>query len=302
MKSILYIPAKLIVLGLLLHLNMPFASAQTSVAGYPVPNDTSQISLSHLAAYITGSEPMSSLERTDKIIDWTYKNMDWSLSSNKYRSPKEILKRGGGNSQDITVLTHAILIASGVQTRWIEEVNIQPEKKQRQKSAESKMKEKGNNASLSGSRHCNHRWLEFWDEQAREWAPADPSLGVTGMDEWIKARVKFGERMQGAVLSNREMIVPIGVYVVNAQGNQVLEDRTSHYVIDAFNQYYGNKLNSLNSWKTWEQRISSIDPYVQHAIKGEANLHEQEKLISELAVSYDQLKKEYQDYLQTSRQ
>ena len=171
------------------------------------------------------------------------------------------------------------------------EINIHRESAQRRENARAKIREQGNRMSVFGKRHNDHVWIEVYDEKSGDWYPADPSLGLIGEDQWLRARVGFGKRETLNPLSD-DMVVPMGVFATDEKGN-FLEDRTKHYVIEGLDQISGGKLDKLKAWKRWSDGVGFISGKCWGAFSGELNLHDYESQIDSLASAYAALKSEY---------
>lgn len=234
----------------------------------------------------------SKYEKAERVVRWLAKNFNWTATDYKKRTVEEIIARGGGNCNELAMVTTALLKELNLQMRKICEINIHKESLERRANAQQKILEKGNRMSVFGKRHNDHVWLEVYDDQSGAWIPADPSLGVIGERQWIESRAGFGKRF--TLDSNSEdMIVPIAIFAVDEKGG-LIENRTQHYVVDGLNRFYENKLAGLKSWKQWQGAIDALDEKCWAAFRGESNLHDYEKQIDALAVVYSHLKAEYQ--------
>ncbi len=292
MKTKLILP-----LVFILGMGINIAKAQTILGTYPVPNDTTQIDLQHFSRFITGNDATTDSEKTEKIVNWINRNMAWNYTDHKIHSTKEILKRGGGNSYELNPFVSEILTASGIKTRTIMEVSLLTENKQRHKKAMSKIQAQGNKASLCGLKHANTYWLEYWNRELNTWEPIVADMEVVGMDQWLKAKLKFGERNRKSITQTQKEIVPMAIFVIDSRSGAIQENRSLTYLSDAFNSYYKNKLTELNAWNTWKNQIQLLSEQVQQAYTGTLNLHEQQTAIDALEAQYSQLKQEYQKAL-----
>src|SRR6185437_6035319 len=124
----------------------------------------------------------------------------------------------------------------------------------RKLTAEKLVKEKGNEFSVFGGQHNDHRWVEIYDDRINEWIPVDPTMCLIGFDQWERARAWFGERHTINDEISSEMIAPIAIFVVDpSDKHHMLEDRTQTYMVTHLNQLYQNKLAKLPSWSDWKE-------------------------------------------------
>jgi hypothetical protein len=295
MKSLKTTTLKYLMAGALILASSSFSKAQIYFGNYEISSDTSKINMQAISTYIIGEGNTSTTEKVQKIVDWTADNLDWTYSSNKERTAKEILKRKGGDAKERNKLVKELIESAGYDVRNVAEVSLQSTKNQRQKSTEQKMKKSGNCASVVGLNHGDYHWLEFYEPSSKEWIPVDASLKVVGLAEWMRVRMKFNERNLTG-----ERIIPIGVYVSDENCTNIREDRTNYYLVQAFNSFYNDRLNTLDGWKTWEEKIAQLNPFIQSAFEGKNNLHEQQDMIAQIGENYMQLRKEYYTFLQTA--
>ena len=203
----------------------------------------------------------------------------------------EILARGGGNCNELARVTQLMLEELDLPMRRVREINIQAASDRRQRNAERKIAELGDQASVFGKRHNDHVWIEVQDRTTGEWFPADPSMGVVGASEWLAARIGFGDRFTLNPISE-EMIVPFAVFVEDAEG-RVAENRTKHYVIEGFDRLYSGRLRELPSWPEWVRLVDELDDRALGAFRGEINLHDHAPAIDSLAATYEALRAQY---------
>jgi hypothetical protein len=247
---------------------------------------TKQDTIKEIATSVTESEG-STRKRVIKLVKWMNQNFKWTSTDYKKRTVEEIIQRRGGNCAEQARVLIALLKASGIEARWVEEINIQPESKRRHEDAEKLIAEHGHKLSIFGYIHNDHRWLEVYDDAFDVWIPADPTLGVFGVKEWVRVRLGFGERPEAA----KDMIVPF-VVIIREKG-QLVQDRSEHYLINEFNAYYGNELGKLSAWPQWLSTVLELSKLGSDAFAGEINLHEHTKLMIQLEQAYLNLKKEY---------
>lgn len=256
--------------------------------------DTGNVDMQKLANDIAGNSG-TSFEKVSKVISWTNTNFEWTYTDYRDRTVKEIICRKGGNCAEQAMVVRALLKVLGIKTRRISEINIQPEKEQRQKDSEKLIAELGNRASVFGYRHNDHVWTEYFDEEKQEWVPADPTLGLIGLDNWVRSRIGFEPRVNHAILPSADMLVPIAVFAMNADGS-IAEDRSEYYLIQSFNRVYKNELQLLPTWKQWKESVGFIQAKSRDAIEGKVNLHVYTENIKQLKSIYKTLKDQYSKY------
>ncbi|MBL7746647.1 MAG: hypothetical protein JNM19_04425 [Chitinophagaceae bacterium] len=154
------------------------------------------------------------------------------------------------------------------------------------------MAESGHRASVFGFRHNDHVWTEYFDEEKKEWVPADPTLGLIGLENWLKSRIGFEPRVNHAILPSADMLVPIAVFALNPDGT-IAENRSEYYLIQSFNRVYKGRLEKLPSWKQWKQAVAFIQEKSRAAFEGKENLHQHTDYIKQVKSIYETLKEQY---------
>lgn len=253
--------------------------------------DTSSIDLKLLAVKLTEGV-QSSFEKVNQIIQWTNQNLHWNYTDYKSRTVKEILYQKGGNCAEQASVVKSLIEAIDIKTRKVVEINIQPAKAERQKDAEKRIQEIGNRASVFGLAHNDHVWIEFFDEEQQTWIPADPTLGLVGLEYWLKARIGFQKRIVHDILPSADILVPIAILIMDTN-RKITDNRSTHYLIDSFDKIYQGKLSSLPSWSEWKKSIVFIQEKAMKAFQGEVNLHEYASQIKQVGEIYQSLRKEY---------
>ena len=253
--------------------------------------DTATLDLNVFAENIIGKET-DEYEKARKLLYWLSSNFEWKATDYKARTVKEIIARNGGNCFELAKVYMALIKNAGITYRSICEINIHPITPRRQATAAAMVEQKGNVYSVFGLQHNDHRWVEIFDKKNNAWQPADPSMGVIGLSDWLKARVWFGERKTIDTAITNSMIVPFAIFVTGSN-NKPEDSRTSYYLIDSFNDLYRGKLQNLPEWKEWQLAINSLTNVSKQAFLGNENLHNHQQEISHLASIYEQLKKSY---------
>lgn len=252
-------------------------------------------SLKELVQSVTENKG-SNEEKTRKLVHWVNTNFKWSYTDYQKRTVAEIIERRAGNCAELANVLAALLTEANIPFRWIHEINIQPRSEKRLADAAKLVAEKGNRHSVFGLMHNDHVWLEVRDEKNKSWFPADPAVGVVGIEEWISARMAFAERRKPivpAVASIVEkMFVPIVVLAKETRSGKPVENRSEYYLIDGFNKFYKKKLSKMPDWKNWGENIKRFLPYGESVFTGGVNLHQHEKEIEQLWQIYEKLRDE----------
>lgn len=216
-------------------------------------------------------------------MNWTHANMDWTGTDYQKRTVQEILQRGGGNCFDQANVIAALLETQGIRHRRMREINIQPASDQRQNDAEAQILRSGNRASVFGRQHNDHVWIEFYDASENVWIPADPTLNVMGVDEWVAARMGFANRPVHDVVPFADMLVPIAVLAEGDAGDFHLE--SERFLIEGFARTFPAVAASPH-WADWKAQIIAIAPRAEAAFEGTHNLHEDAADIDRLLETY----------------
>lgn len=252
--------------------------------------DTTVLNLKNFADSIGGSG--NDFERARTILYWLSSNFNWLATDYKTRTVNQIIDRGGGNCFELAKVYMAIIRVSGIRFRSTTEINIHPITPRRQNTAAEMVKQRGNRSSVFGLQHNDHRWVEIFNATNNTWEPADPSMGVIGLGDWLKARVWFGERKTIDTAITNEMIVPFAIFVTGSN-NMPDESRSRYYLVDKFDKLYKNRLSALPGWNNWVEAVNGLDNPAKNAFLGQENLHLHQDAISRLAEAYQSLKKAY---------
>jgi hypothetical protein len=187
-----------------------------------------------------------------------------------------------------------MLDSLGIRSRWIREINVQPDQTpRRQKTAEDMVAQRGNSMSVFGLQHNDHVWLEVWDDRAMTWFPADPAYGVVGFGQWLPARLALADRplprVPAVVPIAADMRAPFVVLAQETRSYVFEEDRTGYYLIDEFDRLYDGKLATLPAWTDWVAAVRQVSPHARGAFEGKENLHLQTDQIARVKAAYDSL-------------
>jgi hypothetical protein len=239
-------------------------------------------------------EGSSNFQRGKILLNYLASEFKWVGTDYKQRTVNQIIARRSGNCFELAkVYIHFIKVA-GIKYRPIAEINIHAESEERQIFASKKVEEGGNRMSVFGRNHNDHRWVEIFDDIAGEWIPVDPSMNLIGKDQWLKARMGFGERVTLDTGITNKIIVPIALFVVDTTNKfEIVASRSSNYLIAGFNELYNGTLQSLPSWNMWSVKVNEFDAIGKATFQGTTNLHLYGSAIEELKKAYLQLKHEY---------
>lgn len=266
-------------------------AAQASVV--PVPMTVPEIRA--LADSIAAGG--NTFERTQRIVHWVNDSFTWSYTDYVKRTPQQIIAQRKGNCAELASVLRAFLDASNVRSRWVHEINVQPDTTQRrERTSDSLIAVKGKSVSVFGLQHNDHVWLEVWDDAKNEWFPADAAYGVVGLNEWLPARLAMDHRPKPRVAAVEpiaaDMIVPFVVLAGEQRAGPYNDDRSAFYLIDGFNTLYGGRLSALPSWKRWTSLVQTLAPRAHAAFEGTVNLHDSTAEIAQLKATYDALGRE----------
>lgn len=225
-------------------------------------------------------------ERVTAVIGWTNRSLEWTATDYQKRTAQEVLDRGGGNCAEQAMLVSAMLEPLGIRVRTVREINIQPENPGRQERAARLVEARGPQLSVFGLRHNDHAWIEYWNAEADEWTPADPTLDLVGYDAWITARLGFGERPQHAILPSRDMLAPIAVASRTESG---FEPRSRRYLVDGFARAVP-EAPATPEWPRWTEAVLALEPLAVGAFQSRVNLHAEAERIAALGAIYEAMR------------
>jgi len=83
------------------------------------------------------------------------------------------------------------------------------------------------------------------------------------------------------------MIVPIAVGVSETWCSKSTGHHSEYYLVESFDKFYKSKLKKLPSWHPWKTLDAELQPFALAAFKSGSNMHEQAKLIEQLAGTYE---------------
>jgi hypothetical protein len=233
-------------------------------------------------------------ERASVLLKWLGDHFEWKATDYRTRTVKEIMARKGGNCFELATLYMALLKELNIRYRPIAEVNLHRKSEERERNAERMIRERGNEASVFGREHNDHRWVEIFDERSGEWVPADATMNIIGLVPWLRARVWFGPRHTINDEFSGDMVVPVAIFVVDRdKKDRMVENRTDFYLIDRFDGLYDHRLSQLPSWGEWVHGIRVLSKAAKNAFEGMENLHDRSPEIAHLVETYQRLKEEF---------
>ena len=235
----------------------------------------------------------SDSEKAWSIVNWLTLNFDWKATDYKKRSVQQIIERGGGNCNDLAKVATDLMDSAAIKIRKVREINIHTKSDDRQNSAEALVNEKGFKYSVFGMMHNDHVWLEIYNSEKNEWIPADPSIGVVGIDNWMECRVAF-DKKKTLDPGSEDMIVPIAIFAQD-ENKKLSINRSEYYLIESLDNIYDNKLSNSPIWKDWSSLIREIDDKCLLAFDGKLNLHLYQADIERLSDLYEDMKIDFEN-------
>ncbi len=270
-------------------------SGVSQPATISIPADTGQLDTKYFATQLVKGIS-NNYEKAAALLNWLATHFEWTATDYQKRTVKEILIRKGGNCFELATVYMALLKELGIVYRPIAEINLHRYDAGRGERAAQKVKESGNQVSVFGAGHNDHRWVEIYQPETKEWIPADPTMNLIGYESWLKARAWFGERHTLNDQFSGDMIAPFAIFVVDANNkSRMLENRTAHYMIQELDELYHHRLSALPSWQKWKKGIMELSPLAAKAFAGELNLHQYNEQIAALKNTYQSLKKEWEE-------
>ena len=177
-------------------------------------------------------------ERAARVVRWVHAHV--AFTADRHAALDGILEDRKGNCYDHASLVIAMLRAGGLRVRFVRELNVEPPSEERAASAWAQQ------SSLFGFEHNDHTWVEVFAEG--RWIPADSSLGLFGMREWLGARVLRG------VANDYGMITP---FVLVAFDGDAALDRTRDYLETELAEAFPVVTQSA-AWSQWREDVASL--------------------------------------------
>lgn len=235
------------------------------------------------------------MERAQRLVTWVNSNFEWKATDYVERTAEEIIERRGGNCAELSSVLERLLRPTGIEYRWIAEINLHPDSAERAADAAKLVAEMGARGSVFGRRHNDHRWLEIRDDARGSWEPADPSLGIVGLDRWLATRMALRSRVPPAVPAAAEILndmVAVVAVLLPPSRDRAAVDLSERYLIEGFGGMENGAVRALPDWKAWERGVRELAPLAASAFAGKESLHKRSDLIAELGTTYERLRAE----------
>ena len=219
------------------------------------------------------------------LVRWVHGHVVWMESKvGPPRSVSRVLADGFGSCGDINHVLWGLCETQGIAVRTVSEVGLLAPNALRGAFAASEVRRRGDRASLNGSRHGEYRWLEIGTESG-DWIPADPCLGVCGLDAWVRARLmRTGSNAAGC--GDRLPLLPLALVLVRDHG---CVGRSEPYLVEGWDAVDSGGLHRLPGWPAWRRAVCSVEPLVLGAMDGRVNLHRHLDRLADTVAAYRDL-------------
>lgn len=226
-------------------------------------------------------------EKVKRIFSWINDEFKWVETDYVERTVEEILIRKAGNCAEHAKVVENVLNYIEIKTRWILEINSQPESMERQNFSSDLIEKHGDFYSIFGWNHNDHRWLEYYNKNTRQWVPIDTAFGVLGLNHWLDMRLSFSTQS----ISSSQQIIPFCIVALdsNSSPSEVL---SNFYLIDQFDKYYNGTLSQSTLWEEWIVLINQLTDLGVATYRSQNNLHKQQDAIKQFTDLYWKLKHE----------
>lgn len=226
-------------------------------------------------------------EKVKRIFSWINDEIEWIETDYQERTVEEILIRKAGNCAEQAKVVEKVLNHIGIKTRWILEINSQPEWEDRQKFSENLIEKDGNFYSIFGWNHNDHRWIEYYNKDSNRWIPIDTAFGVFGMKHWLETRISFSPES----IPTSQQIIPFCLVALDST-NAISEELSSFYLIEQFDKYYNGLLSQSAEWAEWKMLIHQLTKLGIATYNSQHNLHKNQDEIKQFTNLYSKLKQE----------
>lgn len=227
----------------------------------------------------------STAERVARLFSWICNEFQWIETDYVDRSFEEIMQRKAGNCAEQAKVVETLLSYIGIKTRWVLEINAQPDYIERQQFAEQLVAEQGNFYSIFGLNHNDHRWIEYYDADQRDWCPLDTSFAILGIESFMEKRLSFHHQS----IPSTEGIIPFCLFALDAN-HQPLEERSSDYLIKKFLCSFRKNSSSTVLLEEWEALISELTSLGVKTYKQEVNFHLHQDRVKRFVQVYEEIK------------
>jgi hypothetical protein len=226
-------------------------------------------------------------EKVKRIFFWINNEFEWVETDYVERTVEEILIRKAGNCAEQTKVVEKVLNYIGIKTRWVLEINSQPESMERQSFSKNLVEKDGDFYSIFGWNHNDHRWLEYYNNNVRQWEPIDTAFGVLGLNHWLKMRLSFNPES----IPTSQKIIPFCIAALDSN-SAISEVLSNFYLIDQFDKHYNGVLSRTTVWKEWEILINQLTNLGIATYRSQNNLHKHQDAIKKFTNLYSKLKQE----------
>lgn len=228
-------------------------------------------------------------EKIKRIFSWLNDEFEWVETDYMERTVEEILIRKAGNCAEQTKVVEKVLNHIGIKTRWILEINSHPESEERQNFSKNLIEKHGDFYSIFGWNHNDHRWIEYYNQNLKQWIPIDTSFGVLGMNHWLEKRLSFSSES----IPTSQQIIPFCIVALDidssSTNSKVLSD---FYLVEQFDKYYNGLLSQSSEWEEWKVLVERLTNSGISTYNSQNNLHGQQDVIKQFTNHYCRLKQE----------
>ncbi|MHC2832179.1 transglutaminase-like domain-containing protein [Bacillus sp. F9_6S_D1_P_5] len=226
-------------------------------------------------------------EKVNTIFAWLNEEFEWVQTDYVERTVEEILARRAGNCAEQAKVVEKVLTHIGIETRWILEINSHSESMERQNFSLNLIEKHGDFYSIFGWNHNDHRWLEYYNNNLKQWIPIDTAFGVLDINHWLEKRMSFTRES----IPTTQKIIPFCIVALNTK-RDVSEILSNFYLIDQFDKFYNGMLSETTVWEEWKLVINKLTEVGIETYSGHRNLHKYQNEIKRFTNLYLKLKQE----------
>ncbi|PEW69371.1 hypothetical protein CN424_26295 [Bacillus cereus] len=226
-------------------------------------------------------------EKVNTIFAWLNEEFEWVQTDYVERTVEEILARRAGNCAEQAKVVENVLNHIGIETRWILEINSHSESMERQNFSLNLIEKHGDFYSIFGWNHNDHRWLEYYNNNLKQWIPIDTAFGVLDINHWLEKRMSFTRES----IPTTQKIIPFCIVALSAK-RDVSEILSNCYLIDQFDKFYNGMLSETTVWEEWKLVINKLTEVGIETYSGHRNLHKYQNEIKRFTNLYLKLKQE----------
>ncbi|HFK1764351.1 hypothetical protein AT258_20265 [Bacillus wiedmannii] len=224
-------------------------------------------------------------EKVNTIFSWLNEEFEWVQTDYVERTVEEILAKRAGNCAEQAKVVEKVLTHIGIETRWILEINSHSESMERQNFSLNLIEKHGDFYSIFGWNHNDHRWLEYYNNNLKQWIPIDTAFGVLDINHWLEKRMSFTRES----IPTTQKIIPFCIVALSAK-RDVSEILSNFYLIDQFDKFYNGTLSETTVWEEWRLVINKLTEVGIETYSGHRNLHKYQNEIKRFTNLYLKLK------------